>query len=381
MKSVEMVIVAILGLMLLPDFCNRIGRPALLYSLYVLMGLGLGGFLDNTSLELLHGVGVFGFILLLFLVGLEVDLPRWKEAHQALGRAAGWMIFQAPFIVLIAGFLFIPTIPALLCAVALTSCSVGMAFSAWRNFPFRNTQGQQAVLIWMISLEVIGIVWMALGESFLHEGLSMTMGYKVVGICISVFLIARFSNHLARGLKFILKWFTHWKTHLTVLLIFGVGAIGERLGLAAPKAAFFFGMFIHSATRDTLTLEKDLEPIAQRLLIPIFFVSIGTLVTWNTLITPASGIAFGTALALLGIREMLFRRVWKASLSESRKIILLLSPNLTMVAIAVKILHETSYGETTIPWLLLTGLWISLLSAILLPKQMEAVEETTHKIA
>ncbi|MES2310319.1 MAG: cation:proton antiporter [Verrucomicrobiota bacterium] len=371
MKSVEMVIVAILGLMLLPDFCKRIGRPALLYSLYVLMGVILGGILDENARELLKGVGGFGFILLLFLVGLEIDLPGWRDAHQALARAAGWMIFQTPLIVVIAGFLFIPTLPALLSAVALTSCSVGMAFSAWKNFPFQTTPGKQAILLWMIALEVVGIIWMALGETLLIEGIGFSLLYKVMGLCLAVFLIARYSNLLASALKVVLQWFAQWKTHLSVLLIFGVSAIGERLGLSAPKSAFFFGMFIHSATRDGLTLEQDLEPIAQRLLIPIFFVSIGTLVTWSALLTAASGIALATALVILGVREMLFRRIWIPLLEEPRQTFLLLSPNLTIVAIAVKILHETPYGEITIPWLLLTGLWVSLLSTILLPQQSE----------
>ncbi len=71
MKSVEMIVFAILGLMLLPDFCRRIGRPALLYPFYVLMGVGLGGVLEGGALDLLNGVGLFGFILLLFLIGLR----------------------------------------------------------------------------------------------------------------------------------------------------------------------------------------------------------------------------------------------------------------------------------------------------------------------
>ena len=369
-----MVIVTIIGLMLLPDFCFRIGRPALLFSLYVLMGVLLGGMLDESSRELLNGVGSFGFILLLFLVGLEIDLPKWKETRLALGRALGWMILQIPVILLIGGFLSLSFAPVLLSAIALTSCSVGMAFSAWKNFSFQSIQGQTALLLWMIALEVLGIFGMALGECYLKEGIGFHLLYKILGLGLSLFLIVRYSNHLAGGLKIILRWFAHWKTHLTILLIFAVGAIGERLGLSAPKAAFFFGIFIQRATRDGLSLEKDLEPIAQRLLIPLFFISIGTLISWEVLTTPASGVALVTAITLFGLRKTIFSRIWAHSLNESQKTIFLLSPNLTIVAIAVKILHESPSGAEAIPWLLLSGLWISFLSAILLPKQLTSPE-------
>jgi Kef-type K+ transport system membrane component KefB len=51
-------------------------RPALVYPVFVLFGLAITPVVDGQVHEMLVQAGQVGFLLLLFEVGLEIDLPR-----------------------------------------------------------------------------------------------------------------------------------------------------------------------------------------------------------------------------------------------------------------------------------------------------------------
>jgi len=76
--------------------------------------------------------------------------------------------------------------------------------------------------------------------------------------------------------------------------------------------------------------------------------------------------AFGTALLLLGIREVLHRRWFP--MGGDRRAYLLLCPNLTIVALGADALIRLGKSAESVAWLTMTGFILTVVSILLLPK-------------
>lgn len=97
MNSIEIIIGLLLLFMAVPDVCRRVGRPALVFPVFVVFGLALGPMASAGVKTMLHEAGVVGFLLLLFQVGLEIDLPRARELLPALRFALPWALAEVVY--------------------------------------------------------------------------------------------------------------------------------------------------------------------------------------------------------------------------------------------------------------------------------------------
>ena len=353
--------------MAVPDWCRKIGRPSLVFSAFVLFGLILNPVVNEGVRTMLKQAGEVGFLLLLFEVGLEIDLPRFREFVRPLRYAVAWTLIQYP-LVLAAGVLAgLGPVQALVAAAALTACSVGMAHPAWKSYPGLGPEARLFILHVMVALEMLAIVVLALETTALGRGLGWIMLLKLAGIATTIFLIARFATHLRNLVQTILDRTTHWRMHWLVLLVLLVCAAGERLGLDAAKTAFFLGLALSAARHGGETLDQQMAPISHRFLIPVFFVSLGLEIDWRLLVDWGALFAVGTAGLLLGAREILHRR-WMAT-GGDRGAFLLFCPNLTMVALAAKAMHDNGAEPRLTAWLVLTGLFTTIPSLLLLPSE------------
>lgn len=381
MTPLELIICAVLLLMTVPDLCQKWQRSGLIYPLYVLAGALIGALTDYSTQTVLSQIGHFGFVLLLFIIGLEIDLPPRKQSLRALQIALIWVILQVPIILLIGYFMHLTHSELLLATIALTGCSVSIAYPCLINYPTLSKRLRKSWLLWMVALEVQTILLLSLGQRALAPShLSQTF-IQIGGMILAVILIAYFAERLTHSLRWILSRTVRWKAHFIALVIFIVAALGERLGLSGPKTAFFLGLFMHRATCEGMGLEHHLRPIGQQLLIPIFFVSLGMLIHLPSLISPVGLWAIITAIALLAIREIIYRRLFKKKIKGDNRTFLLLCPNLTMAAVATHSLAHFN-GQTTpsiaMEWILLSSLWTTLLSVLLLPKEDHPNLESTH---
>jgi Kef-type K+ transport system membrane component KefB len=365
MSNIEATIILLLLFMAVPDVCRRLERPALVFPAFVMFGMALGPVANDDVQAMLHGAGIVGFLLLLFQVGLEIDLPQPRELLEALRFALPWVLAQYPVVLLLARPVGLSSAEALLAAAALTGVSVGMAYPAWKSYPGLEPGQQQRVLHIMIVLEAIAIVLLAVEAPALKVGFSWRILFRLAGISLVVLLVARFATHVTRLFQTVLERTTHWRTHLLVLLVLVVCAVGERLGLSAAKTAFFLGLFMSRAEHDGRGLEEFMAPVSERFLIPIFFVSLGLRVEWAGVWSLTGLMALGAAGVLLGAREVLHRR-WLGA-GGDRRAYLLLCPNLTVVALGASTLLEAQPANRAADWLLLTGLLMSIFAIVALP--------------
>lgn len=361
MNQIEVIIVLLLLFMAVPDVCRKLGRPALAYAAFVMFGVLLGPMASPSVAGVLWQAGQVGFVLLLFEVGLEIDIPRLRDFLRPLFFALPWALIQYPVVLALGHFAGLDLVESFIAAAALTGCSVGMAHTAWKHYPGLDENTRRFAIRVLVSLEMLAIVLLALETPMLAKGATWLLPLKLAGIATVVFLVGRFSVHLTRLFQRVLEMATRWRTHMVVLLVLVVCAAGERLGLSGAKTAFFLGLFMSRAEHDGKGLHEYTAPVSERFLIPIFFVSVGMSVQWKMFASWTALLALGTAGLLLGMRQVLHRR-WPI-LGGDRETFLLLCPNLTVVALgALALLGQSGDRLTQSSWLLLTGLFMTVLS-------------------
>jgi CPA2 family monovalent cation:H+ antiporter-2 len=371
MTTIEIFIALLLVFMAVPDLCKKLSRPALVFPVFVIVGIALRSVLGEEVARLLSAAGEVGFLLLLFEVGLEIDLPPLKELIRPLRFILVWILVQYPVVFALASCLGLTAAEAMLAAAALTACSVGMAYPAWKHHSGLDSGSRQFALHVMVLLEAVAVITFAAETTALKSGLQWIVLLKLLGVAGVILLVGYFARHFTRLFQRVLESATHWRTHLLIVLVLIICAVGERLGLAAPKTAFFLGLFMSRAEHDGKGLEEFTAPVSQRFLIPLFFVALGMKIDPALLCSWTALFALGSAGLLLGVRQMLHRRWLKFGDANS---FLLLCPNLTIVALGAVTLTE-KHSDVASAWVLLTGLFLTVSAIFLLPRP----EATAHK--
>jgi Kef-type K+ transport system membrane component KefB len=372
MTPIEVTLFVILLLMIVPGICQRLGHASLIYPVYIIAGIIFSALADDHAFALLTEVGEFGFIILLFTIGLEIDLPNQRETLTALRNASFWMLAQIPALTAIGAWLGFDLASSLLSASALCACSVSMTYHAWQNYPHRDETTKRNILLWIVALEILAMLLIAAADAKIKSAHHWQIPLHLAGILAAVVLIAYCAPFLAKLINRLLEFTTHWRAHFIALLLFAIAAIGERLGLSAPKTAFFFGLFISGATHEGIAMEQHLRPIAQQLLIPIFFVSLGILIPPGVIFSWTGLIALGASITMLGLRHIMYQAWWRRWLPGDDKTYLITCPNLTIVAVAVKSLITGNAKPELTQSLLIMGFVISVTSILLLPKRPES---------
>ncbi len=365
MTPVELVIVLILLLLAVPDLCARIGRPALAYTIYLLAGTLVGPVLDERVAVLLSEIGKIGFVLLLFEIGLDIDLPPSRHWWTPLKLAAKWLWPQYPVTMALGLVAGLSLRESVIAAVALNGCSLSMSFAPWQAFPVPGPEQKRHLMLWMVTLEIVAIVLLTAGDLYLKEGFGPALALRLLLVLAVVVVVSRSAERLMGVLGRVLGATTRWRMHYVVLFILLISALGSRLGLAAPKTAFLLGLFVSRATHEGLALAHHLRPIGQRLLIPVFFLSLGAAVPVHLIFCVTGLLALGAAGLLVGLRDHLHATSVKSG--ASRWAFLLACPNLTLVAIAAQTLVSLHAAPAVVGWLVLTGLVLSAGSVLALP--------------
>jgi CPA2 family monovalent cation:H+ antiporter-2 len=257
---------------------RRLGLPAIVG--YLAVGLGFSPFTpgyvaNHDQLELLADVGV---VLLLFEVGIEVDLTRLRRDHGPLLWAAP---VQALLSTAIAGVAFVlaglQPIPAALVGlcVALSSSVVIVNITVSRR---RTTDKatETALLGWSVLQDLVGVALAAIllaaidpGGRSLPEAAVGLVGFALVAVVV------------ARGaLPFALR---RLRDEHDLFLITSVGSglalagVGAALfGVPLALAAFVGGLAV-TESHEASEARARLRPFRDVFAV-LFFVAIGTLI-------------------------------------------------------------------------------------------------------
>ena len=375
MTSIELLVILLLLVMAVPDMCAWLKRPALVYPAFVCFGLFVGPMVRPEVANMIREAGEIGFVLLLFEVGLEIDLPAFRQLWRPWTYVLRWVLPQYPVLLALARFAGLPWLESFIAAAALSACSLGMAHAAWKDYPGLDGPARNFVLQVMVLLEVLAVVLLAVETTILGHAPTWLIVLKLTGMALVIYTCSRISVHVTKLLQYLLERTTHWQLHFVTLLVLASCAVGERCGLSGPKTAFFLGLFASRVRHDGRNLEDCLAPISRRFLIPLFFTALGTQVPLAALLSRSALLAVVAGALIIAFRQVWHRRF--ARLGGDEGIYLLLCPNFTMVALAASsLLAVPTVPPEFATWLLLTGLMITLVSLVALP--VKAVDAPAH---
>lgn len=256
---------------------RRLGLPSVIG--YLLTGLLVSPFTpgfvaDNSQLALLADIGV---VLLLFEVGIELDLKRISREYKFLfwgvptQMAFGMIVGTAIFLCL-----GVPIYGALLLSLSIAMSSSVVIVNITRS-PRRatDTATEEALLGWSLVQDIVGVAAAAMILTLYGSGDSTVIG--AIGGLVAFGAIAIAASRL---LPIVLRA-VRWDHDFFLIYSVSFGLVLAALGtvvfdIPMALAGFVAGVAINNS-RDSEAVRKAILPFRD-LFAVLFFVVIGTLI-------------------------------------------------------------------------------------------------------
>ena len=264
------------GVIAVPVF-KRLGLGSVLGFLAAGMAIGPWGLKLVSEPEAILGFAEFGVVLLLFLVGLELNPQRlWQMRRPIFGMGATQVAGTMAVVLAIGWALGQPFTIALVAGMGFAMSSTAIALATLQEKRLLATPGGQAsfsvllfqdlaviplaLLLALLSPEVSrgGLDWIAAARAVAMIGLLIAAGHFLLRPLLRVVANA--------GQREIFVGFA-------LLLVLGVAALMENVGLSMALGAFLAGVML-ADSEYRHELELDIEPF-KGLLLGLFFIAVG----------------------------------------------------------------------------------------------------------
>ncbi|CAN2220398.1 KefB Kef-type K+ transport systems, membrane components [Candidatus Nanopelagicaceae bacterium] len=256
---------------------RKVGLPAIVG--YLVTGLLVSPFTpgfvaDSQQIAILADIGV---VLLLFEVGIEIDLGRIKREHGALLWAAPVQVFLGTFVgTLVFLAVDIPLYGAALLALSLAMSSSVVIVNITRSR--RRTTSvatEEALLGWSVLQDVTGVALAAFVIAILGDSGESPLR-SVIGLC-GFALLAFVASKLLPSLLKLIRWENDLFLIYSVAFGLSIAAIGTVIfDIPMALASFVAGLAINQSS-DTDDVRKAVLPFRDLFQV-LFFVVIGSLV-------------------------------------------------------------------------------------------------------
>ncbi|MDE3740484.1 monovalent cation:proton antiporter-2 (CPA2) family protein [Maribacter polysaccharolyticus] len=306
-------IVFLAGAIICVSIAKRLGLSSVLG--YLLAGVLIGpyvlGFIGESGQDILH-FAEFGVVVMLFLIGLEIDpMNFWKMRKTILGM--GGIQVTMTMLLSYALFLFLgfewKVSLVFSMAVALSSTAIalqtikekGLMQTTFGTSSFSVLLFQDIIVIFMLgAIPLLSRTETGVVENHSeHANLldNLPLGFQTLAIILSValiivagrFLIVPMLRKVAKtGVRELL-------IAAAFLIVFGISFLMEYVGLSPALGAFLGGVVL-SNSEFKHELESTLEPF-KSLLLGLFFMAVGASI--NFLVIAESPLTIGGLLIVI----------------------------------------------------------------------------------
>lgn len=273
------------------------------------------GFIEHH--DYFDRVAEVGFLYLMFLAGMEVDLKQIINSSRSIIRRSLLFIL---IMVILAGFSGWVFDLNSIVIISMPLVSIGLLASLAKIYGKDQKWLKLAFIVGVLG-EVISIAALTVLDAASTMGfgweLVTKMGYLILFMLI-IYILYRF-------LHLLFWWYPEFKTalmpkfdisdqdiRLAISLFFIMIAVMLALGLEVALGAFIAGVAISAFFHHEKKLEEKMSSIGFGFLVPIFFIHVGTSFDINSL--ALQGIASG---ALLITFLMIFTRILAAYVLKS----------------------------------------------------------------
>jgi glutathione-regulated potassium-efflux system ancillary protein KefC len=275
---------------------------------YLAAGLLIGPFglgLVSDPETILH-FAEFGVVLMLFLVGLELEPQRlWALRRPIFGWGALQVLGCAAVLGLVGWLLGAPWKLAVVAALGLALSSTAIALQVMGERNLMPTSSGQAGFSILLFQDVAAIPILALipllglaGQREASDGSAWFEAARALGVIAAIVLGGRLL------LRPLFRWIAKSRTPeiftaASLLLVVGIAALMQVAGLSMALGAFLGGVLL-AESEYKRELETDVEPF-KGLLLGLFFIAVGMSVDFDALLA-YPGIVQGLLVGFLAIK-------------------------------------------------------------------------------
>jgi glutathione-regulated potassium-efflux system ancillary protein KefC len=258
---------------------------------YLGAGIAIGpwglGLVSNVE-DILH-FAEFGVVLMLFLVGLELEPRRlWSLRRPIFGWGSAQVLGCAALLcgaAMAAGVPWRPSVVAAL-GLALSSTAIALQVMGERNLlPTSSGQAGFSILLFqdVAAIPILALLPLLAGVAEVNDGVSSRWleAAKIVAVIGGIILGGRLL------LRPLLRWIAKSNTPeiftaASLLLVVAIAALMRLVGLSMALGAFLAGVLL-AESEYRRELETDIEPF-KGLLLGLFFIAVGMSIDFGVLL-------------------------------------------------------------------------------------------------
>ena len=275
---------------------------------------GLGLVSDS---EMIHSVADFGIVMMLFLIGLEVDASElWRMRHKVVGLGLTQFIGTSVVVAILFRLVGFAWAPAIIVGMALAMSSTAIAMQSVDQRNITKTDTGRASLAILLVQDVAVIPVLALIPLLASMGGAPveSLGEEVLEVVdnpidwwLALVVMGAFGAALL-GSRFVIRPLMSWLartrvpeafTAFALALVVGAALGTETLGLSPALGAFLGGVLL-ADSEYRHELESNLQPF-KGLLLGLFFISVGMSIAFSVVLEQPL-IVFALVVALIGLK-------------------------------------------------------------------------------
>ncbi|HBZ43097.1 MAG TPA: potassium transporter [Maritimibacter sp.] len=280
---------------------------------YLIAGLLIGPItgIDSGDTEGLRHFAEFGVVMMLFLIGLELDPGAlWDMRHRLMGLGGLQLVVTTLLLTLVVIFMGANWQVALAVGLMLALSSTAIVLQTLTEKGLMQSAGGRSMFSVLLTQDIAVIPMLALMPLLAtgaghtgadHESLSLVEGLPAWGVTLATLgamaAIVFGGRYLAHPLfRFIdAARLREMYTAVALLIVVGIATLMNMVGLSPALGAFLAGvMLANSEFRHEL--ETDIEPF-KGLLLGLFFITVGAGIDVRGLLSePARFVSLAVAL-------------------------------------------------------------------------------------
>lgn len=308
---------------------------------YILAGVIIGpylfGFVGDEGQDVMH-FAEFGVVLMLFLVGLELEPSvLWRMRVPILGMGGSQVLVSTLVIGVAAFALGLEWQTALAVGMILALSSTAIVLQSLKEKGWMTTEAGRGgfsvllfqdvavipmlALIPFLALPELGMeIGQEIGDAGAHGAAHGRPGWlqalMVLGVVVGIVVAGRFL------LRPVFRWIAATRSQemfmaTALTLIVGITLVMEFVGLSPALGTFLAGVVL-AESEFRHELEANIEPF-KGLLLGLFFISVGASIDF-ALVAAAPGLILGLVVALIMAKFvvlMMVGRVFKLNLADN----------------------------------------------------------------
>jgi glutathione-regulated potassium-efflux system ancillary protein KefC len=283
-KLLQNGVIYLAAAVLVVPFAKRLGLGTVLG--YLIAGIVIGpyGLKLISDIEDAYHFAEFGVVLLLFLIGLELDPDRLWALRRPIFGWGGAQVAGVTIVLFGAALLVgVDWKLALIAGLGLSMSSTAIALASLQERNLMPTPAGQsgfAILLFqdMAAIPMIAIVPLLGVADHAGSGNPWLAGLKIAGVLTGLVLAGRFL--LNPLLRIIAKTDTREIfTAFALLLVIAIALLMQWIGMSMALGAFIAGVLL-ADSEYRHALETDLEPF-KGLLLGLFFIAVGMSVDFS----------------------------------------------------------------------------------------------------